>query len=90
MPSPLLVSIGDHFQDDVLCPKSFGFVSILKAPIPELAALDPIERRYHLAAFRSQIRGFPEKPSMLPDAVITSLTELPELITCLENTHERV
>jgi FMN phosphatase YigB (HAD superfamily) len=90
VPTPLLISIGDHFEDDVLCPKSFGFVSILKAPIPELAAIDPIERRYHLAAFRSQIRGLPENPPILPDAVITSLTELPELITCLEHAHERV
>jgi putative hydrolase of the HAD superfamily len=79
-----LISIGDHFHDDIMFPKSLGFTSILRAPFAELNAYDPLERCRHLRAFSDRIPGLPEHPEILPDAVVTSLQELPEVVQHFE------
>jgi putative hydrolase of the HAD superfamily len=80
----LLISIGDTYKDDVLMPKSFGFQSIMKVPLPALQALDPLERPAALLDYRAQIPSLPENPPVLPDAVITHISELPYTVERLE------
>lgn len=79
------VSIGDHYIDDVLCPRSFGFRSVLKANVPEIQALLPFERPTHLGEYRGKVRGLSNNLSVLPDAVILDLSELADVIKQIES-----
>lgn len=83
-PDALFINVGDTYRDDIRIPKEFGFRAIMKVPIPELNALDPLERPAVLQDYRNRIPGFPENPPLLPDAVITHISELPEVVERLE------
>lgn len=79
------IQVGDHYYDDVICAKRNGFASILRAPIDELAHLNPFDRPQKLAAYTDQISTYPADGSdVLPDAVVVSLQELPRVIEQLE------
>jgi FMN phosphatase YigB (HAD superfamily) len=80
----VFISVGDTYKDDVLIPKQLGFFSVMKVPLAELKAYDPLERPQILLDYRSQIPSLPEKPPFLPDAVITHISELPGVVAALE------
>lgn len=83
-PGATFISIGDTYKDDVQVPKEFGFLSIMKVPLPELQMLDPLERPAALIDYRDKIPSLPEKINILPDAVITHISELPLTVARLE------
>jgi len=74
----LQISVGDHYDDDVLYPKKFGFKVIWKINSQDidLKLKRPFERPRHFAYSRYQ--------KIRPDAIILSLKELPEVIMKLE------
>lgn len=81
----LKIQIGDHYYDDVICPKKRGYLSIMRAPIADLEAIAPFERPQHLVEFREQIHTYPKDGTdIVPDAVVVSLEELPEVIEKME------
>jgi FMN phosphatase YigB (HAD superfamily) len=81
----LLIQIGDHFYDDVICAKRNGFYSIMRAPIAELAVYDPFDRPQNLDNFLSEIKTYPiEGSAVRPDAVVTSLQEVPDVVRQIE------
>lgn len=82
--SSVLISVGDHYIDDIIYPKSFGFHAILKAVVPQLTPLMPFERPNHVMKHRDKVRSLPVETSVLPDAVITHLTELPGVVEQIE------
>lgn len=87
VPDQLLISVGDNYLHDVAVPKRLGFGSVLRLPVPELAALDPFERPPHIHTHGARIQYYPADPTQaetLPDAVIVSLAELPGVIERLE------
>jgi len=80
------IQVGDHCYDDVFCARRNGFTAIQRVPIDDLRPLDPFERPAKLAAYRDQISTYPEDGmSVLPDAVVVSLEELPQLIAQIES-----
>ncbi|MCC7207649.1 MAG: HAD family hydrolase [Anaerolineae bacterium] len=82
-----LISVGDNYLHDVAVPKRLGFGSVLRLPVPELAALDPFERPPHIHAHGARIQYYPADPAqadVLPDAVVVSLAELPAVIARME------
>jgi FMN phosphatase YigB (HAD superfamily) len=82
----LFIHIGDHYYDDVICPKRNGFYSVMRAPLPELAAYDAFERPRYLADFQHEIPTYPkEGTTVQPDAVVISLQELVGVIEAIEN-----
>ncbi len=81
----IFISVGDHFGDDIIFPKTIGFLAILKAPFPALRNLSPFERPYHLEQFVGQIRGLCNAPPFLPDAVIVDLEELLDVVSAIES-----
>lgn len=81
----LFIHVGDHYYDDVICPKRWGFKSILRLPLRELDLWTAFERPQQLNHFRHHIETYPTEPtSVLPDAVITHLNELPNVVSALE------
>lgn len=81
----LFIHIGDHYFDDVICAKRNGFYSVMRAPLAELAHYDAFERPRYLLDFQHEIPTYPkEGTSVLPDAVVVSLQELPEIIEAIE------
>lgn len=81
----LIIQIGDHYHDDVICAIKNGFHSIMRAPIQALAPIDPFERPQHLRNYASQIHTYPKGGSrILPSAVVLSLQELPAVIERIE------
>jgi FMN phosphatase YigB (HAD superfamily) len=87
----LKVSVGDHYEDDVVAPKRFGWRSIWKIGTPdeetieqlfharssiELRQLDPFARPARFNYAASQ--------TTQPDAIIFSLRELPKIVKELE------
>ena len=79
------IQIGDHYYDDVICAKRNGFYSVMRVPIEELAVYTPFERPQKLNDFREQIHTYPENGTdILPDAVVVSLKELPDVIKGIE------
>lgn len=84
-PADLYIHIGDHYFDDVICAKRNGFASVLRAPIDDLKALDPFERSAQVLAYKDRISTFPKDgTTVVPDAVIYSLQELPDVVERLE------
>ncbi|GAB4513487.1 MAG: hypothetical protein OHK0046_14220 [Anaerolineae bacterium] len=85
-PTPTtFIQVGDHYYDDVICAKRNGFYAVMRAPIPELADLDPFERPAHLLRYQEQIHTYPRQGTdVLPDAVVISLEELPAVLPRLE------
>jgi putative hydrolase of the HAD superfamily len=84
-PAELYVHIGDHYFDDVICAKRNGFASVLRAPLDELREFDPFERPAHIESVKEEIKTYPEEgTTVVPDAVIVSLQELPEVVERLE------
>jgi putative hydrolase of the HAD superfamily len=84
-PGALFIQIGDHYYDDVICAKRNGFLSIMRAPIEGLQALDPFERPAQLLNYRSLIPSYARtETDVLPDAVVVSLQELPDVVGRLE------
>ncbi|MEM9953411.1 MAG: HAD family hydrolase [Chloroflexota bacterium] len=81
----LKIQIGDHYYDDVICAKHNGFKSIMRVPIDDLSVYDPFERPELLSDFQEQIHTYPQDGTdILPDAVVVSLQELPDVIKRLE------
>lgn len=74
----LKISIGDHFEDDVVAPKAFGFRSVwLKSSeIPSLVELDPELR---VNRFMDNEDG-----ATRPDALAFDLREIPKIVRRLE------
>ena len=90
--APLQISVGDHYEDDVVAPKQFGFKAIWKVGTPDeetseqlahvksgaqLRKLDPFERPTNFQTAQRQ--------TARPDAIIFSLCELREVVERLEN-----
>jgi FMN phosphatase YigB (HAD superfamily) len=86
----LQISVGDHYQDDVVAPKRFGFKVIWKIGTPDeetaeqlagksqgkLAKLDPFERPTSF--------NYAQGQTVRPDAIVFSLSELPRVVERLE------
>ena len=74
----LKISVGDHYEDDVIAPRRFGFRAIWKVNTPDagLQKLDPFDRPAHLSDSEGQ--------TVRPDAIVFSLRELPEVVGRLE------
>lgn len=87
-PDALRISIGDRYVDDVVNPKSLGFLSILKFPQCNGAGAVPWERPARLPACAHLLPGREEHPlTVLPDAIIRCLDELPGTIAHFEALH---
>jgi FMN phosphatase YigB (HAD superfamily) len=76
--APLRISVGDHYEDDVVAPKQFGWKSVWKAKTldPDLQQLDPFAR----PAVWQYVVG----QMVQPDAIIFSMRELPQVVERLE------
>lgn len=88
----LHISLGDNYIHDVVFPKSLGFYSVLRLPVPELNDVPPFERPPHIHHYGSRIQFYPVDPALattLPDAVITHLSELPDVISQIERNGTR-
>lgn len=72
------ISVGDHYEDDVVAPKSFGFKVIWKPnrQIDEFELESPFDRPAKYDYLDGQ--------SIRPDAIIISLQELPQVVRHLE------
>lgn len=89
-PDSIFISVGDNFMHDVYYPKQFGFYSVLRLPEPTLNPLDPFDRPVHIAAYRERIQYYPDDTKgVLPDAVITHLSQLPEVVFRIEEQRDR-
>ncbi len=78
------IHIGDRYDHDCFYPASFGAQTVLRLPLPDLAAWSPFERPAHLHAVIEQVDGAMPSLDVLPDAIITHLDELPAVILTLE------
>ena len=74
----LQISVGDHYEDDVLFPRKFGFKTIWKPMGQDKSDIsnDPFVRPYEF--------NYPESYLVRPDAIIFSLHELPSVIEIIE------
>lgn len=85
------IQIGDHYYDDVICPKRRGYYSVMRVPLEAVCDSSPFERPRHLAELRDHISTYPEDGSdVVPDAVVVSLEELPALIPQIEAYHAKL
>lgn len=77
----LQISVGDHYEDDVKFPKTFGFktIWILNGQNQKNAMklIHPLSRPL--------VDSYQEDQSVRPDAIIISLQELEEVITQIES-----
>lgn len=85
-----MVHIGDHYYDDVICARRNGFISIMRASTPELQNMlrpfDAFERPNHVLQYAEFIPTFPKtNTTVLPNAIVVSLRELPKIVKKLEN-----
>ncbi len=83
-PAATYINVGDYYWHDVLVPKQLGHLSIFKADIPALADLPPLARPGQLEPFKGELYGEHGTFSLLPDAVIRHLSELPAVVAALE------
>jgi putative hydrolase of the HAD superfamily len=74
----LQISVGDHYEDDVVSPRRFGFKTIWKLNDSNtgLGQLDPFARPAEFSYARDA--------SVRPDAIIFSLHELPAVVNRME------
>lgn len=76
----LQISVGDHYEDDVVAPKMFGFKAIWlpnrQEKNNELKSIHPLARPF--------VYRYQEGQSVQPDAIIVSLQELEEVILQIE------
>lgn len=81
----LKISVGDSFRDDIYVPHLVGLKTILVFREPELHSLSAFERPHHLQRYAHKLRYYEELGSKVqPDAVITELGELPDVIHRLQ------
>lgn len=81
----LFIQIGDHHYDDVIRPTDFGFCTVMRLPVPGLTNTPPFERPQQMAQYRHVIPTYREENSdILPQAIITHLSELPDVIERIE------
>lgn len=80
----LRIHIGDRYDHDCLYPHLFGAKTVLRLPLEQLQAIDPFERPAYLPSMRESIKNLPEHLTILPDAVVVSLAELPDVVKKLE------
>lgn len=82
----LFIQVGDHYHDDVICAKQHGFYAVMRAPILELLPLDPFDRPPRLAQYKDRISTYPRGGTdVVPDAVVISWAEVPDVVARLEN-----
>jgi putative hydrolase of the HAD superfamily len=88
----LQISVGDHYEDDVVAPKRFGFKVVWKIGTPDeetmeqLARVRSSEQLHKLDPFeRPTSFEYAEHQTVRPDAIIFSLRELPEVVERLES-----
>jgi FMN phosphatase YigB (HAD superfamily) len=74
----LQVSVGDHYQDDVVAPNRFGFRTVWKlhSQNHELTSPSPLTRPKQFNYARDQ--------AIKPDAIILQLQELPAVVSYFE------
>jgi len=74
----LKISVGDHYEDDVVAPRRFGFKTVWKvnAPDDRWQGVEPLDRP---ARF-----DYAEGQTIRPDAIIFSLCELPQVVKRFE------
>ncbi len=74
----LKISVGDHYEDDVVAPGRFGFKTVWKVnPLNDrLHEVEPFDRP---ASF-----CYSEEQTIRPDAIIFSLCELPQVVKRFE------
>lgn len=74
----LQISVGDHYEDDVVAPTRFGFKTIWKVNTldNELQELEPF--------VRPQEFHYTDDQTVRPDAIILSLHELPQVVAQME------
>ena len=86
------ISVGDHYDDDVVAPKRLGFAAIWKIGTPDEETVEHLVQAKSNAGLR-QLDPF-ERPArweyapdqtVRPDAIIFSLRELPEIVKRLED-----
>jgi FMN phosphatase YigB (HAD superfamily) len=79
----LQISVGDHYEDDILFPRKFGFKTIWKPTGKDNADIsnDPFVRPYEF--------NYPGGDCVRPDAIILSLNELPSVVESLEEQASR-
>ena len=77
----LKISVGDHYEDDVVSPRQFEFTTIWKRHSSDdaLNRLNPFERPANF--------DYAEGQTVRPDAIIVSLSELPHVVEELESVH---
>lgn len=73
------ISVGDHYQDDVIAPKKFGFKSIWK-PTTQNVHLEQVNPFDRVEKF-----NYAEGQTVLPDAIIFHLDELPKVVDYFED-----
>jgi len=76
----LKISVGDHYADDVVAPKRFGFKAVWKVDRPHEASGGKLEPPFARPAHWEYLAG----QTVRPDAIIFSLRELPPVVERLE------
>jgi len=81
----LKISVGDSLRDDIYMPHLVGFKTVLVFHEPDLRSLNAFERPHHLDRYAHKLRYYEEYGGKVqPDAVITQLAELPDVVYRLQ------
>lgn len=80
----ICISIGDHYIDDIICPKMLGFYTVLKAPYAEIIQIPLHERLQHISSLQGRVLGLTFSTNIIPDAIIGNLDEFIGIIEYLE------
>jgi putative hydrolase of the HAD superfamily len=87
----LQISVGDHYQDDVVAPKRFGFNVIWKVGTPDQEAAEQLAGKSHGKLYkldpfvRPTSFNYAQGQTVRPDAIIFSLRELPDVVDRIES-----
>ena len=76
----LQISVGDHYEDDVVAPRQFGFKVVWKVDRPDEARWGSLEQPLS----RIANWGYLPNQTVRPDAILFSLRELPAVVDRLE------
>ena len=76
----LQISVGDHYEDDVVSPRQFGFKAVWKVDPPDECKWGSLEQPFTRPANWRYLAG----QSVRPDAIIFWLHELPQVVAGLE------